>query len=834
MKLSIVLLVFAAVEVTLPSMSNQQGTSLSPLDYCEPGTPPPPPTGCPSCQSQCGHTSGYNDTMCSCDTSCVVYGDCCEDFKDVCPSEALKASQTDPRMLNMATKCVDLADTSASAVIESCLDGSLCASRNKGQLNRYLPVIDVTTELQYSHAECALCNKVQKASPWNASVDCKRKHYDITSVDILNQLLGSGACTLLLFGPPMGFDQRSCIEPRFTKCQGCANQALVKKCQGGTQSFTSGSMYTYKNYYCALCSGGSFHGPPVQCGVVGNTLGGSTKIESGPTTFGGSLSIIFDFNPKKGLQVGGSQGLSCPPGEVPIPGGGCRERTCPKGQRLEGSTCIPLVFKETITATVLFNKTQDASYILQYIEDPKNNWEKDMEQNIQSVDDPNYSISSAEVDVNENDPSSFNVTALVTVSLMKNGTFNDTSRHNMVMGIRGKIIVNINELLGQFNIENDNVRMVFDNQSLILPKWKTECNWVFYQQHEYELDGTDLTLIKSKTTYSEANYKIYGDQALVCVSLGTRIAYPEYSKPLEIVAMICTILSILCLLTRIGLQFIFPYFSSFAGRLQFHLCLALCLAYIFMLIGGALKDTSPRAPCYVVGVLTYAAFLAAFGWMTAAAINTWIVFRPSSSFIKADDKSQSLVSYAILGWVFPIVLSVMVIGIDFTTIDPRYKPSFADPLCWISQKYALIVFFMVPILCSVVINFIMFVLIACVLRKTFKEAVTTTGNSPNQRQHLAVYVRLFILMGVSWSLGFIAAFSGLLPIWIIFVILNASQGVFIFISFVCRRPILKMIFKRWAKPDESRSLSGSHTKSTRASEGDNYHVPLSAKRTMSC
>ena len=44
-------------------------------------------------------------------------------------------------------------------------------------------------------------------------------------------------------------------------------------------------------------------------------------------------------------------------------------------------------------------------------------------------------------------------------------------------------------------------------------------------------------------------------------------------------------------------------------------------------------------------------------------------------------------------------------------------------------------------------------------------------------------------MGFAWIFGYIAAFTDVETLWYIYIILNSLQGVFIFISFICKREV---------------------------------------------
>ena len=51
-------------------------------------------------------------------------------------------------------------------------------------------------------------------------------------------------------------------------------------------------------------------------------------------------------------------------------------------------------------------------------------------------------------------------------------------------------------------------------------------------------------------------------------------------------------------------------------------------------------------------------------------------------------------------------------------------------------------------------------------------------------------------MGITWVFGFISAFTDEFVVEVIFVVLNALQGLFLFVSFVCNRSVRTEIRKR--------------------------------------
>ena len=59
-----------------------------------------------------------------------------------------------------------------------------------------------------------------------------------------------------------------------------------------------------------------------------------------------------------------------------------------------------------------------------------------------------------------------------------------------------------------------------------------------------------------------------------------------------------------------------------------------------------------------------------------------------------------------------------------------------------------------------------------------------------------VYLRLAVIMGMTWINGLAAGFVDCEPIWYVFVVLNALQGLFIFMAFTCNKRVLSSLRDR--------------------------------------
>ena len=83
---------------------------------------------------------------------------------------------------------------------------------------------------------------------------------------------------------------------------------------------------------------------------------------------------------------------------------------------------------------------------------------------------------------------------------------------------------------------------------------------------------------------------------------------------------------------------------------------------------------------------------------------------------------------------------------------------------------------------------------SCLLdKKQIKRSDTLIKKSLKTRSKLLLFLKLLILMGLSWMLAFIASFIDQNWIYLIHTIANAFQGFFISITFIFNKKVLKLL-----------------------------------------
>ena len=309
---------------------------------------------------------------------------------------------------------------------------------------------------------------------------------------------------------------------------------------------------------------------------------------------------------------------------------------------------------------------------------------------------------------------------------------------------------------------------------------------------DFAITGTDLILQESGHIYHDDEYILQNGSAFICYEPQQPGSEDHLAAALAILTIVLSILSISCICLRLILQFTTKRYKSAANRMQFQLCLALGLSTRLLILTPIAVSHPPL--CYILSVIKYFSYMSTFAWMTCVAGDTWWVLKKSESCIQ-DNPNHSLVKYFLVSWLLPLMISGLVVGLDYLPIPDQYKPKFGGWACWITNMKGILLYFVTPVSAFITINMIFFVLTSFSLRKTFKSANEVRQSTDKSKQY-CVYFKLLILMGLTWTIGIIAAWADTPAVWFLFIFLNTSQGMFIFFAFVFELRYLRLLIRK--------------------------------------
>ena len=777
-----------------------------------------------TCKNRCGGTvqvgdihseeknlKSYATTSCSCDSLCYAYNDCCHNFEQNCPAEVEKYTRefkTLPKGIVKASLdgiitcrkgCISGSMKSANnclsrsyKVISECVvTGEPCESLDKHDPNRFIPVYDQISRLHYSHLLCARCNGASNLRPWNYNIECKNQEAKSNlAIDNIRNSLEKNNCTIEVEPDDDMTGIRECFHDMEWSCpDSCQNEELVNKCERGPACFASAYVNAshvsnnninpdefpivanFKNYYCGLCNGV----PPraIKCGNL-------YSVEAMPAIVlyenRVSLTTLFEFNVDVGFSFA----------------------HCPEGHLTVQHLCIRIPSEANITFVYTFKSAHNAVQYRNSASLARSDYTDTFDE-IKKVFDSN-SVILDRTTVNLKDSEDVPGDSLLTVTF--NVTLNVYSSSNFLkcledveLVLRSKAADNLlyNQRHNQFivDVQFENNMYSLDLQVHGIP---TLCELTNHTNNQIMTRNRD-DLVPHVETFNGVEMKCYY----------TKLKTSSQWNHLDIITYVCVCLSIICLLIRVGLQCYVPHFRSGPGRMQFNLTLALLMAFLVWLVGSHLSEY--HTTCQVFAVVRYFAFMAAFAWMTNIAVDTWRLFRPNAQLISPDETTTPLSMYHLSGWLGTLILSVLVSVLDFLDISSGFKPNFGPPYCWIVGK-ALIYYFFIPTGLLLLTNIILFICTTLALRASFEESNVVVRKD---KRNFQVYLKLFLLMGITWALGFVVAFTDTEILEYIYIFVNSLQGVFIFVAFVCTKRTFSYFrkYRFYSMSSSKRSNTGS-------------------------
>ena len=463
-----------------------------------------------------------------------------------------------------------------------------------------------------------------------------------------------------------------------------------------------------------------------------------------------SLTVVFDFDPRRGLAIGEQGSHGCDPGEVfHLEEGICRVITCPSGLTLDGRNCLPEVSAIVVVVDAIMDSSTPSNAINTTAENQELLqarllvvvWNLLHSHNI----DPLRLQVKADFKIENNNLKTTTTLRcncdyselIVFDNNEKDADVNQEFRQHTVKVVRETVLgfilyngVKANSISAEFYVEKQNTSF---------GTHQTDYVWIVYGLSETKVKNNSVEIINTGKTFGPNSFEVLNDTVIVCEVEG------EDSIPLAlgIVTIVCIGLSIVCLMIRIILQFCVKVFVTRPGKLQFNLTVAFLLAFIFLVVAPLTRDN--YTGCVVSAVVLCYGFLASFTWMNVIAVNTWFAFRPSAAFIRPEEKVKSLWRHVLIGWGFPLVFVAIAIGVDYSNVKITYRPNFGGLRCWFTQRIALLTYFGLPIAISIILNICFYILTSLNLRRAFKDK--KSRKTQENEQHFIVYVRLFVLMG---------------------------------------------------------------------------------------
>ena len=338
------------------------------------------------------------------------------------------------------------------------------------------------------------------------------------------------------------------------------------------------------------------------------------------------------------------------------------------------------------------------------------------------------------------------------------------------------------------------------------------CTLVHMEPTEYEIpNDTKLIVHSSGKVYENWEYHQLDKKVFVChyplqlceSDCETSVAFQ--SDIIEgYVTPILLVISLTALAVNFFIYVCFPQLRNTPGKILMCLIMSLFLAQLFFLVSPHLEED--RTACMVSAIIVHFCYMAAFCWMNIIALDLWITFSNQFIIAGSNETSKRFVYFNLYAWVVPSIIVTFSVIIDNVHTDSElknFKPRYGDGACWMTSRNGVLLLFAGPLALFKTFDVIAFVNTARHIYKAKKH-----GSAARQSNDSCIFwinLKLSLVMGLTWFSAFVANFANETFVWYLFIVFNAIQGVFIAVTFIFSRKVIRLISE---KAYEFSSLTG--------------------------
>ena len=287
-------------------------------------------------------------------------------------------------------------------------------------------------------------------------------------------------------------------------------------------------------------------------------------------------------------------------------------------------------------------------------------------------------------------------------------------------------------------------------------------------------------------------------------------------------------ISIICLLLHLITFTLLPEMQNLSGKNLASLAVYLLIGYTCF-IGRQIAPHWLQQPvsCRIIAFIMYHTFISAFIWSGILSFDVWRSLRLASIELRLNTGSQRVrfIIYSIVSIFISTTFTLIVIMKSTSPEILAFLPAVEFQLnkCWFTTPSSLVVYFILPVAIVLLLNIGFFTSISLLLTSAAKVTSATfskapaaakkrkteaksrspvmSNNSPSKpltsstthsiQNDSKLYFKLSILMGLTWILGIIGFIVPNTLISLLFILLNTTQGLFIFCSFTLTEKVKK-------------------------------------------
>ena len=329
---------------------------------------------------------------------------------------------------------------------------------------------------------------------------------------------------------------------------------------------------------------------------------------------------------------------------------------------------------------------------------------------------------------------------------------------------------------------------------------------------EIGLDELDFAIENDVLYFEKANdndlkfakwqYGIHENKICMCLEdfrhLYESVGYINYRRTFraddtvsseELVSFICICFSLVSLLVTMATYILYRELQSQPGINNVILCASLFLAQSVYQFGTGHRSLSHWA-CTIVGAISHFLWLCVAFAMNVCSVHMFTIFKKNIQLSSNVDWILTIKYslYIVCGSLFFVCVSLVGSFLSTNGEDSGY----GGIICYLSSYVMHLATFIGPLAVIITSNVFLFGYVVFKLAKINK---FSNSKFNMERNYFGVYVRLSTLTGLTWLVGFLQLFLESDILKYCFIVLNASQGVFIMAAFIINKRVYSLCLK---------------------------------------
>lgn len=321
-----------------------------------------------------------------------------------------------------------------------------------------------------------------------------------------------------------------------------------------------------------------------------------------------------------------------------------------------------------------------------------------------------------------------------------------------------------------------------------------KCPKVKLSYKEFTLQGDNLVILLNDSRINLTMDRVEFDSAdipMICVSdypgssPNIKLATPDFVEIL--LSRVFLGISLLCLAMTLTTYAIFPDLRTLPGKCNIFLCCTLFTAQALFLF-----SFDNETACEVLGFIRHFAWLSTFSWMSVCSFHMYRVF--TRILIRNDEApNKTIVKYALTAYGLPLLVVVGTVVANMALYEVTVT-GYGFPNCYLSRQLQLLLTFALPMLLMIIFNVSLLSTTIYTLYKTSKQCKLVNRD----KRRVVVYLKLSALTGITWVFGIMSLLFPHNWIKYFFIITNASQGFYIFISYTFNNNVLQLYISKFS------------------------------------